>query len=218
MTEALLISESEEEAVRVFQSYACDLAQSNAGAVVLGGRNESSQTVCQWGGQSDRFEALEFEKCWSRRSNKIYDTEMGICERSCGGVPQRQLCVPVSNAADCYGVIAVELNGADEAQVANVSEALTPAASVLAITISNLGLRNDLFHQSIKDPLTGLLNRRGWQEKSKRIVVEDAKDPSLSIINIDIDDFKKINDRMGMKRAIECWLYWPGSSKKTPAR
>ncbi len=52
----------------------------------------------------------------------------------------------------------------------------------------------ELRAQSIIDPLTGLLNRRGLQEK-----VEQSKplERPCTLIIVDIDDFKQINDSLG---------------------
>ncbi|WP_165839975.1 GGDEF domain-containing protein [Motiliproteus coralliicola] len=197
MTEALLISSTRDEALRVFNSYACQLSQSNAGAVILRTEQGCDPIVTQWGDLSGRFGLLDFTSCWSHRSNKVYDTEMGFCERSCGCKAPRQLCMPVTNGADCHGVISVELVGLREDEAAAVTQALMPAAGVLAITLSNLNLRENLFHQSIRDPLTGLLNRRGWQEKVKFVNADKRFESPFSIITVDIDDFKQINDQLG---------------------
>lgn len=45
------------------------------------------------------------------------------------------------------------------------------------------------------DPLTGLLNRRAWSERVRRLMAEDAAPPS--VLFIDLDHFKALNDRHG---------------------
>ena len=48
------------------------------------------------------------------------------------------------------------------------------------------------------DPLTGLLNRRGWNELAARHWRRAGQDSeSLGVLIVDIDHFKKINDRWG---------------------
>lgn len=51
---------------------------------------------------------------------------------------------------------------------------------------------------SLNDPLTGLLNRRGLQ-RSRNIVTADsaADDAQLVMIAIDLDRFKDVNDTLG---------------------
>ena len=59
-------------------------------------------------------------------------------------------------------------------------------------------MQKQLREQSIRDPLTGLYNRRFFDETLVRelIRVERANEP-LSLIVVDIDLFKSINDRYG---------------------
>lgn len=51
----------------------------------------------------------------------------------------------------------------------------------------------ELSDEALTDPLTGLLNRRGFNEQSSQM--NNSK--VLSVIAVDIDYFKKINDRFG---------------------
>jgi diguanylate cyclase (GGDEF)-like protein len=51
---------------------------------------------------------------------------------------------------------------------------------------------------SIRDPLTGLLNRRrGWEVLADEIVRSDRYQRDLCVIMLDIDNFKTINDTQG---------------------
>jgi diguanylate cyclase (GGDEF)-like protein len=59
-------------------------------------------------------------------------------------------------------------------------------------------LRRDLEVQASTDPLTGLLNRRAFEQAAERALVacREANVPFAAII-IDLDDFKAINDTYG---------------------
>jgi diguanylate cyclase (GGDEF)-like protein len=51
---------------------------------------------------------------------------------------------------------------------------------------------------ALTDPLTGLLNRRGFQEAGDRLIAKAAqKNDSVSFLVFDLDHFKGINDRFG---------------------
>jgi diguanylate cyclase (GGDEF)-like protein len=53
-------------------------------------------------------------------------------------------------------------------------------------------------HSAVTDPLTRILNRRGLEERLDReIVVAQGRRMPLSLLVIDCDDFKEINDRAG---------------------
>jgi diguanylate cyclase (GGDEF)-like protein len=71
-------------------------------------------------------------------------------------------------------------------------------AEQVALSLSNAKLRQVLRDQSIKDPLTGLFNRRYMEETLARELAraERQKRP-LSVIVVDVDHFKKINDTHG---------------------
>ena len=68
----------------------------------------------------------------------------------------------------------------------------------LALALANLRLRETLRQQSIRDPLTGLFNRRYMEETLEREMrrVIRAKHP-LGVIMIDVDHFKQFNDNNG---------------------
>jgi diguanylate cyclase (GGDEF)-like protein len=69
---------------------------------------------------------------------------------------------------------------------------------LLTLLIVAADLAEDLRRQAIADPLTGLLNRRGLEQRvavllAPRRVVR----PPLVVVLADIDHFKSINDRLG---------------------
>ncbi len=47
------------------------------------------------------------------------------------------------------------------------------------------------------DPLTGVLNRRGFENEASRRMSESADDATGALLYIDLNDFKQINDRCG---------------------
>lgn len=53
-------------------------------------------------------------------------------------------------------------------------------------------------HESLKDPLTGLLNHRAFQERLGEELARARRDGHpVSVVALDIDDFKSINDDFG---------------------
>ena len=47
------------------------------------------------------------------------------------------------------------------------------------------------------DPLTGVLNRRGFERNATRRLTDSADDATGALLFIDLNDFKKINDEFG---------------------
>ncbi|MBI4796192.1 MAG: GGDEF domain-containing protein, partial [Deltaproteobacteria bacterium] len=74
----------------------------------------------------------------------------------------------------------------------------TTAARQIALSLANLNLKNFLLQQAIRDPLTGLFNRRYMEETLEREIFRVMrKDAPLGIIMLDVDSFKNHNDSLG---------------------
>lgn len=68
----------------------------------------------------------------------------------------------------------------------------------LSLALANLKLRETLRDQSIRDPLTGLFNRRYLEETFERDLQRAARNhSSLGVIMLDVDYFKSFNDTLG---------------------
>ena len=71
-------------------------------------------------------------------------------------------------------------------------------AEHIALALANLNLREVLRAQSIRDPLTGLFNRRYMEESLERELRRAGRRKgSLGVIMIDVDHFKRFNDTFG---------------------
>jgi diguanylate cyclase (GGDEF)-like protein len=74
----------------------------------------------------------------------------------------------------------------------------TVMAEQVGLALGNLKLRETLRNQSIRDPLTGLFNRRYMEESLEREVSRASRNKtSVAIIMVDIDHFKRFNDTFG---------------------
>ena len=116
------------------------------------------------------------------------------------------LCVPMIAQGDTLGVLqlvyGLKQNGAGAAEIDGLHPAElhlgVAAASQIALSLASLRLRESLRDQSIRDPLTGLFNRRFMQECLDRELLRGTrKNRSLAVIFIDVDHFKRFNDVFG---------------------
>src|SRR5690606_21165583 len=79
-----------------------------------------------------------------------------------------------------------------------VRERLGVLGEQIALAVANLKLREKLRNQSIRDPLTGLFNRRYAEETLHREINRcERHQTQLSIVLLDVDHFKKFNDTHG---------------------
>jgi diguanylate cyclase (GGDEF)-like protein len=75
---------------------------------------------------------------------------------------------------------------------------LSAVIQTLSLALANIYLRETLHHQSLHDTLTGLYNRRYLDEfLLKAINTAQRNQTPLSVVLLDIDFFKKINDEHG---------------------
>ncbi len=66
------------------------------------------------------------------------------------------------------------------------------------MALANVRLRENLRHQSIRDPLTGLYNRRYLEDfLFKQIHQAQRTNACVSVLMLDLDHFKKLNDTYG---------------------
>ncbi len=102
----------------------------------------------------------------------------------------------------------------------SLAATLVVAIVVFVLTDGHRRLIAEVRHQAIRDPLTGVLNRRGadLEAHAVRAVAERASTPTTVAV-IDLDDFKVINDRYGhqtgdkaLQTLTEQWSQRPRSS------
>jgi diguanylate cyclase (GGDEF)-like protein len=91
--------------------------------------------------------------------------------------------------------LTLQLDLVDTTAKALLSMALT-AGTPLGIQAAIWALRNDA-NESVTDPLTGLLNRRGLHMQVADLLRDATATGELIVMVIDLDRFKDVNDRFG---------------------
>jgi diguanylate cyclase (GGDEF)-like protein len=107
------------------------------------------------------------------------------------------ICVPLVHQEETVGVLKVyspQANHFDDADV----ETLELLSELIAAHMSHASLYEVESHDNRHDALTGLGNRRAFEE---RLPVEAARasrsEHPLSLCLLDLDGFKRVNDRLG---------------------
>src|SRR5262249_22718936 len=71
-------------------------------------------------------------------------------------------------------------------------------AEYIALALANLKLREELREQALRDPLTGLYNRRYMEEcLDRELHRAHRKQSPIGVIMLDLDHFKAFNDNHG---------------------
>jgi diguanylate cyclase (GGDEF)-like protein len=89
---------------------------------------------------------------------------------------------------------------ADDSQfgAAKLLQTLSQSIQKIGITLSGIGLREELQRYSYEDALTGLKNRRYFDQLfDHETAVAIRSDKPLSLLMLDIDHFKRFNDTYG---------------------
>jgi diguanylate cyclase (GGDEF)-like protein len=155
-----------------------------------------------WGGHAAAAHALFApHECWAlrrARQHLVEDLAQGMacshCDRPVAG-GAATACLPLSAQGINLGLL--YLSTPQRGALPGL-EAATAAAEQLSLALANLRLRETLRQQSIRDPLTGLFNRRYLEESLPRELARcERRSLPLALMMIDLDHFKTFNDRHG---------------------
>ena len=142
------------------------------------------------------------QSCWALRSGYEHHYRPAAGDPSCQHViadddGREVLCVPLNSGNEVLGVLVLRALDNDAIRHADRNTAQV-VAETLALSIANLRLREALRNQSIKDPLTGLYNRRYLDENLARELARSQRTGQpVSVIVFDADHFKRFNDTWG---------------------
>lgn len=170
------------------------------------------ETVMAWGELEGQRETFSADDCWALRCGRPYRSHRPQGPADCNHLKHVDaawhLCLPLIAQGDALGVLSLagrksgQRHAGEGAREDWLSEGRTQffinAAETLALATANLRLRESLEHQALRDPLTGLFNRRYLVETLQRELhrARRAGQP-LSFVLLDIDHFKRFNDSFG---------------------
>lgn len=170
---------------------------------VIRASRDHAEMVAQWGSiVAPNDPAPTPHSCWSVRRHSPYameDLRQGLrCPhigRPSGAEDMHGLCVPLSAHGEVVGWLSLQGEGAG--RIADESLAVR-LCEQLSLALANVRLRESLRHQAVRDPLTGLFNRRYLEESLTREIARcQRRQQPLAVLMIDVDHFKAFNDRHG---------------------
>jgi diguanylate cyclase (GGDEF)-like protein len=106
------------------------------------------------------------------------------------------LCVPLLHQGETVGVLKVYSPEADHFDESDV-EALEMLSELIAAHLSHANLFEAESRESRRDALTGLPNRRAFEERLPVELARAARSGPVSLCLLDLDGFKGVNDRLG---------------------
>jgi two-component system, cell cycle response regulator len=107
--------------------------------------------------------------------------------------------VPIAADGAVHGALLAELGGRPGARVSGGTlQLLGEFAAHAALALRNADLHNEIKRLATTDGLTGLSNRRVFEATITREVARAARSGEpLSLVMVDVDHFKRINDALG---------------------
>lgn len=140
-------------------------------------------------------------ECWAVKRGKVQANlrsgDALRCEHHQGSGAAIE--VPMVARGEVHGLIRFSAAGpAQEQELAEAATLISALTDAVSLALSNIALRDKLRSQALKDPLTGLYNRRYMEDSLQRFVsLSQRSGTPASVVLIDLDHFKKLNDDHG---------------------
>lgn len=203
MTDMLQSASGHADANAVLRATADKLLPDLGGALyVFNNSRDRMDLSIAWGGAEDRSpETISPGNCWALKRGKAHRnlprTGALRCEHHLGDASVQEL--PMMARGEVYGLLQLHAEGPDaEARLTEATPLATALADAMSLALSNIALRERLRNQALRDPLTGLYNRRYMEDMLERftLMAERSQTP-VAVIMIDLDHFKRLNDEHG---------------------
>ncbi len=187
---------------KLFPSFAGSLS-------VVHGTHNYLESVADWGDPMLTDQIFEPRACWALRRGQWHCHDRSrpsvLCQhvQTSGKHDPIYLCVPLMAQSEVLGLLYLELHdNAETSGAQTISERDTRLAVTfadqVAMALANIRLRETLRNQSIRDPVSGLYNRRYFEEALLREIARaERREMTVSVIMLDIDNFKFVTDEFG---------------------
>lgn len=183
------------EATAVFAVYSERLFPGTSGCLATLSPSKTALEISySWGTRQE--EALFHpDDCWAMRRGQTHgvgpDGRGVYCNHLRPNIPS--LCVPLISGGEGLGILTIQ-----QQCLVDITSIATSVSGRIASALANFRLRDTLKSQSVKDPLTGLYNRRLLEESlAWEFLRSERRHRPLSIVALDIDHFKSLNDAHG---------------------
>lgn len=141
------------------------------------------------------------EDCWCMQRHRLHPAGSDAPDSLCAHVMPtsrgafNSACIPLVAQGESLGWLYLSAVGAGPLPKLAVAVA---AADQLALALANLKLRQSLRDLSVRDPLTGLFNRRYLSESlAREIARARRRNKMVAVMAFDLDHFKDFNDAYG---------------------
>lgn len=198
MGELLQASHNLEEAYEIIGRFAPNYFPDEPGTVfLLDPERNFAVARSTWGGAGDRPQ-FGPDDCWALRRSQAHGFEAtGVrvtCRHLTEPLPATSLCLPLLAHGEVMGVLQLTASQ----PLAGIQKRAAFFAEQVSMALANIGLRERLREEAIRDPLTGLFNRRYTREALERELRRaNRHQEPVAVLMMDVDHFKRFNDTFG---------------------
>jgi diguanylate cyclase (GGDEF)-like protein len=112
--------------------------------------------------------------------------------------PEALITIPLIARDSIKGALNIYRLGEDACFDEDEFELAKRFGDAAALALDNAQIRARLEHQAQTDPLTGLFNHRAFHERLRQALANASRShDAVSLLMLDIDDFKRVNDVYG---------------------
>ncbi|HEX8194425.1 MAG TPA: GGDEF domain-containing protein [Allosphingosinicella sp.] len=177
------------------------LPQLSGRLYVFNNSRDRLDLIAQWGEEEKLLAPISPPSCWALKRGKAHFNEKADGALRCDHFEGERdtLEMPMMARGEVYGLLSFSSRGGDACvQLKASTKIISALADGMSLALSNLSLREKLRNQALRDPLTGLYNRRYMEDMLDRFVrLAVRKESSLAVVMIDLDHFKRLNDQHG---------------------
>jgi diguanylate cyclase (GGDEF)-like protein len=204
MTDMLQSAENHDDAGAILEASATSLLPDFRGALyIFNNSHDRLDRIRYWPHGEDCIpaEALVPGNCWALKRGKphINDPHSGkLCCMHNNGV-MSTFEIPMVARGKVHGLLMLAVEGADgTARLKKISRIARALADSVSLALANIALQEKLRTQSLRDPLTGLYNRRYMEDALERYLsIAERNGAATAVVMVDLDHFKKLNDVHG---------------------
>jgi diguanylate cyclase (GGDEF)-like protein/PAS domain S-box-containing protein len=198
-----------EEAYKMSENALPGILGNRPGALcIINPSRDLVESAASWNNCSTTEPLFHPDDCWGLRRGKPYGGPGSpmACSHVHASGAMNFLCIPLVPQGETLGVLYVEDKAsllARSPQAVQFEQATLKRRSIavaerVSLALANLKLRELLRNQSIRDPLTGLYNRRYLEESLNRELHRATRTGrNISLVMLDLDHFKHFNDTFG---------------------
>jgi diguanylate cyclase (GGDEF)-like protein len=204
MTDMLQSALGYEDANAVLRATATELLAGFGGALYVFNNSRDRLDLSahwDWPEGSPPPETISPAHCWALKRGKPHVNHVGASALRCEHLAPEVLVleIPMMARGEVYGLLCVQSDGAEaETRLSDITSLAAAVADAMSLALSNIALREKLRTQALRDPLTGLYNRRYMEDILERSAnLAERSGSPLSAVMIDLDHFKLLNDEHG---------------------